>query len=223
MKSDRQLRQDVMDELEWDPSINDTEIGVEVKDGVVTLGGHLGSYAEKYAAEHAALRVAGVKGVAVELDVRLSGTSERTDAEIVCASEFALEWNVLVPPGRVHVMVEDGWVTLSGELERDYQRVAAGKAIRNLMGVTGVSNQITVKPAVLPSDVKVKIEAALQRRAHIETQRLTVVVNGDQVTLAGPVRSWSERYAALQAAAAASGVTRVIDKMVIAEVGAWGG
>jgi osmotically-inducible protein OsmY len=216
MKSDRQLRQDVMDELEWDPSINDTDIGVEVKDGVVTLGGHLGSYAEKYAAEHAVLRVAGVKGVAVELDVRLSGASERTDAEIVRATEFALEWNVLVPPGTVKVMVEDGWVTLSGELERDYQRVAAGKAVRNLMGVTGVSNQIAVKPAVLPSDIKVKIEAALQRRAHIETQRLTVVVNGDQVTLTGPVRSWSERYAALQAAAAASGVVRVVDKMVIA-------
>jgi osmotically-inducible protein OsmY len=216
MKSDRQLKQDVMDELEWDPSINDTEIGVEVKDGVVTLTGHLSSYAEKHAAEHATLRVAGVKGVAVELDVRLSGAGERSDAEIVRASEFALEWNVLVPKDKVKVMVEDGWVTLSGELERNYQRVAAEKAIRNLMGVTGVSNQITVKPAVLPGDVKVKIEAALQRHAHIETQRITVVVNGDQVTLTGPVRSWSERYAALHAAAAAPGVTRVVDKMVIA-------
>ncbi|AMP00124.1 BON domain protein [Collimonas arenae] len=216
MKTDRQLRQDVMDELAWDPSINDTDIGVEVKDGVVTLEGHLSSYAEKYAAERAAQRVAGVKGVAVEIDVRLPGTSERSDADIVRASELALEWNVLVPKDKVKVLVEDGWVTLSGELERDYQRVAAGNAIRNLMGVIGVSNQISVKPAVLPSDVKVKIEAALQRRAHIETQRLTVLVNGDQVTLTGPVRSWSERYAALQAAAAASGVTRVVDKMVIA-------
>ncbi|GAC1316796.1 MAG: BON domain-containing protein [Collimonas sp.] len=216
MKSDRQLKQDVMDELEWDPSVKDIEIGVEVKDGVVTLAGHLASYAEKYAAEHAALRVAGVKGVAVEIDVWLPGTSERTDADIVHASEFALEWNVLIPKDKVKVMVEGGWVTLSGELERDYQRLAAGKAMRNLMGVIGISNQIVVKAAVLPEDIKVKIEAALQRRAHIETQRIAVVVNGDQVTLTGPVRSWSERYAALQAAAAASGVVHVVDKMVIA-------
>jgi osmotically-inducible protein OsmY len=160
--------------------------------------------------------VVGVKGVAVEIDVHLPGTSERSDADVVRAAEFALEWNVLVPKNTVKVMVEDGWVTLSGEVERGYQRSAAESAIRNLMGVTGISNQIAVKPSVLPSDVKVKIEAALQRRAHIETQRLTVIVNGDQVTLTGPVRSWSERYAALQAAAAASGVARVVDKMVIA-------
>lgn len=217
MKSDRQLKQDVMDELEWDPSVNDTEIGVEVSDGVVTLVGHLGSYAEKYAAEHAALRVAGVKGVAVEIDVWLPGPSERNDADIVHASEFALGWNVLIPKDKVKIMVEGGWVTLSGELEREYQRLAAEKVIRNLMGVTGISNQIVVKSAVLSADVKVKIEAALQRCAHRETQRITVVINGDQVTLAGPVHSWSERYAALQAAAAAaSGVVRVVDKMVIA-------
>ena len=216
MKSDRQLKQDVMDELEWDPSVKDVEIGVEVKDGVVTLAGHLGSYAEKYAAERAALRVAGVKGVAVEIDVWLPGTSERKDADIVHASEFALEWNVLIPKGKVKVMVEGGWVTLSGELERNYQRLAAEKALRNLMGVVGISNQIVVKPAVLPGDVKLKIEAALQRRAHMETQGISVLVGGDQVTLTGPVRSWSERYAALQAAAAASGVVRVVDKMVIA-------
>ncbi len=216
MKSDRQLKQEVMDELEWDPSVKDIEIGVEVKDGVVTLTGHVDSHAEKYAAERAALRVAGVKGIAVEIDVWIPGPNERNDADIARAAELALEWNVLIPKDQVKVMVEDGWMTLSGELERGYQRVAAENVIRNLMGVTGISNQIVVKPAVLPADVKVKIEAALQRRAHIETQRLTVVVNGDQVTLTGPVRSWSERYAALQAAAVAPGVVRVVDKMEIA-------
>lgn len=216
MKSDHQLKQEVMDELAWDPSVNDNEIGVEVKDGIVTLAGHLSSYAEKYAAEHAALRVAGVKGIAVEIDVRLPGTSERSDAEIARTAGLALEWNVLVPKDKVTVMVENGWVTLAGELGQDYQRRAAEGALCNLMGVKGISNQIAITPSVLPQDVKVRIEAALQRRAHIVTQRITVVVDDNQVTLIGPVRSFSERYAALEAAATTSGVVRVIDKMVIA-------
>lgn len=215
MKNDRQIKQDVMDELAWEPSIKENEIGVEVKDGIVTLAGHLSSYAEKHTAERATLRVAGVKGVAVEIDVKLPGSNERTDADIVQAAQFALQWNALVPKDVVKIMVEDGWITLSGELEQGYQRLAAENALRNLMGVKGISNQIAVKPSVTPKDVKGKIEAALQRRAHAETKAITVLVEGNQVTLTGHVRSWSERYAALQAAASTAGVVRVVDKMVI--------
>lgn len=215
MKSDRQLKQDVIDELAWEPSVNDTAIGVEVDHGIVTLTGHLCSYAEKLAAEKAAQRVAGVKGLAIKIDVRLSGLSERTDAEIAGTASQGLEWNAWLPKDRFQVMVENGWVTVSGEVEHDFQRTVAENVLRTLMGVVGISNKIVVKPGVVPTNVKSLIEAALQRRAHAETLNITVTVDGDEVTLSGPVMSVAEARAAVKAAALAPGVTRVIDSMTV--------
>lgn len=213
MKSDHALRQDVIDELAWEPSVNDTAIGVEVVDGVVTLTGHLGSFAEKKAAERAVQRVAGVRAIAEEIDVKLPISSKRTDADIARTAVTALEWNASIPAGKVHLKVEDGWITLTGEVEHAYQRAAAEQAVRGLMGLIGVSNQITLAPALQPKDVKVRIEAALQRRAHMDTQSINVTVNGDQIVLSGNVHSFGERVAALEAAHDAPGVTRVIDHM----------
>lgn len=216
MKSDHQLKLDVIEELAWEPSINETEIGVEVKGGIVTLSGHLGSYAEKYAAEKATLRVSGVKAIAVEIDVKLPGASQRTDADIAATAQRGLEWNALVPHEKVKVKVEDAWITLTGEVDHEYQRLAAESALRNLLGVVGISNQIKVKPGILPKDVKVNIEAALQRRAHKQTQAISVTVAGDEVTLSGWAPSLAERRAAYLAALSAPGVTRVIDNMQVA-------
>ena len=215
MKSDHALRQDVLDELAWEPSVNDTAIGVEVEDGVVTLTGHLGSYSEKKAAERAVERVAGVRAIAEEIDVRLPMSSKRTDADIARTAMQALEWSSAIPAGQVHLKVESGWITLTGELEHEYQRAEAEQAVRGLMGLVGVSNQITLKPAILSKDVKVKIEAALQRRAHMDTQAINVTVDGDQIVLSGTIRSLGERAAALEAAHDAPGISRVIDHMRI--------
>jgi osmotically-inducible protein OsmY len=215
MKTDRQLKQNVMDELAWEPSVNDTEIGVEVNDGIVTLVGHLGSYAEKYSAERATQRVAGVRGVAVEIDVRLSGLNERTDSEIAHTVSQALGWNSWLADGGFKVMVEKGWITLSGEVDHEFQRTVAENVLRNLMGVVGISNQISVKPSVMPRDVKTQIEAALQRRAHADAQSIAVSIDGDEVTLSGGVLSLTESRAAVRAAALAPGVVSVVDKMFV--------
>ncbi|WP_034298789.1 BON domain-containing protein [Herbaspirillum sp. RV1423] len=215
MKTDQQLKKDVMEELAWESAVDDTEIGVEVRNGIVTLTGNLNSYAEKYAAEKAVQRVAGVKGVAIEIDVILPGSSQRTDADIARTAIQGLEWNTLVPKDRIKVMVEDGWITLSGDVEYQYQRRAAEDALRSLLGVVGISNQIAVKPAATTHDIKVHIEAALQRRAHEEVRAIEVIVVGDQVTLNGSVSSLEERREALKAAAGTPGVTRVVDKLVV--------
>jgi osmotically-inducible protein OsmY len=215
MKSDRQLKQEVMEELAWEASIDDMKIGVEVADGIVTLTGNLGSYAEKYAAERAVQKVMGVRGVAVEIDVRLSGVTERTDAEIARTISLALEWNSSLPSGIVKVMVENGWVTLSGQVDHEFQRTVAENTLRTLMGVVGISNQISIKRAVLSTDVKTQIESALQRRAHVDAHNITVAVHGDQVTLSGNVLSLTESLSAVKAAASAPGVTRVLNKMCV--------
>jgi osmotically-inducible protein OsmY len=159
-KSDSQLRMDVESELERDASVDAVNIGVAVKHGVVTLSGHLKSFAEKYAAEHAAQRVTGVKGLAVELDVRLGSTAKRTDADIAAAAESSLRWHALVPQDRIKVMVEKGWITLSGEVDWDYQREHAMKAVRPLIGVVGVINKLSVKPRVTPASIKQRIQGA---------------------------------------------------------------
>ncbi|MFL9670876.1 BON domain-containing protein [Variovorax sp. AB1(2024)] len=185
MKTDTQLRDDVEAELSWDPAFKASDIGVIVKDGVVTLTGHLSSHAEKYAAERAVQRVHGVKAVAVEMTVKLPFGNERTDADIAMAAERALEWNVLVPDGRIRPMVEKGWLTLQGEVEWGYQRSAAEGAVRDLMGVTGVSNLVKVKPKLSPADVEKKIHDALSRQADRDavqgaawaTPGVSVVVN----------------------------------------------
>ncbi|MFL9879986.1 BON domain-containing protein [Herbaspirillum rhizosphaerae] len=215
MKTDFQIKKDVIDELAWEAAVNDNEIGVEVRDGVVTLAGNLDSYAEKYAAEKAAQRVAGVKGLAVEIDVVLPGSSKRTDADIARTAAHGLEWNALLPKDRVKIMVEDGWITLSGEVDHQYQRVAAESSLRSLLGVVGISNQIAVKNIARPVDIKLHIEAALQRRAHSAVKAIDVVVNGDQITLNGSVSSLAERQAAFAAALRTPGVTKVIDKLSV--------
>lgn len=215
MKSDLQLQNDVLAELKWDPIVNATDVGVIVKDGVVTLTGQLASFAEKYAAERAAQRVGGVKALAVELTVRLPSTHERTDAEIASAAEHAIEWNSLVPKGKVHPLVEKGRITLNGEVEWDYQRRAAEKSLRNLLGVTGVTNLVTVKPKVNAADIGKKIQDALVRHASREARHIDISVDGSQVTLEGTVNSWAERRAAQGVAWSAPGVTTVVNHLDI--------
>ena len=216
MKTDTQLQQDVIAELKWEPSVNAAQIGVEVKDGIVTLAGHVGSHAEKLDAERAAQRVSGVKALAIEMDVKLSGSSKRTDADIAGSAKNVLQWTSSLPKDGVKVMVESGWVTLSGDVDWEYQRRAAASAVRYLTGVTGVSNQIAIKPNVSLSAVKSDIEAALKRRAKADAQRISVEVRGADVTLTGTVHSWSERDLAKHAAWGTPGVRNVVDNMTVA-------
>jgi osmotically-inducible protein OsmY len=215
VKTDLQLQQDVVAELKWEPSVDSTQIGVEVKDGVVTLAGHVGSYAEKWSAERAAQRVAGVRALAVEMDVRIQGSSQRNDVDIARAAESVLQWSVYLPAGAIKVMVEQGWITLSGEVPWNYQRRAAADAVRGLMGVTGVSDQITIKPKLTSDAVKADIEAALKRRASSEAKSITVEVQGADVTLSGKVNSWTERGMARHSAWGTPGVRNVVDNMTV--------
>jgi osmotically-inducible protein OsmY len=216
MKTDAQLKQDVVAELTWEPSVNASQIGVEVKDGVVTLAGHVDSYTEKWHAERAAQRVSGVKALAVEMDVKLPGLSRRTDADIARSAQNALEWTSSLPNTMVKVKVENGWVTLSGTVEWEYQRQSAKSAVRYLLGVVGVSDDIAIKPKTSISAVKSQIEAALKRRARDDAQDIQVEVRDSDVTLSGTVHSWSERELAASSAWSAPGVRRVIDNLRIA-------
>jgi osmotically-inducible protein OsmY len=216
MKSDSQLKMDVSEELKWEPSVNATQIGVEVKDGIVTLAGHVDSYAEKWNAEKAAQRVSGVKALAVEMDVQLPGYSARTDADIARSAGQALSWTSYLPKDAIRIQVEKGFVTLSGEVEWQYQRNVAATAIRHLMGVTGVSDQIAIKATASAAAVKESIEAALKRRATSDAGDISVAVRGSGVTLTGPVHSWSERELARNAAWGTKGVHKVVDEMTMA-------
>jgi|SRR5680860_450653 len=216
MKTDTQLQQDVIAELKWEPSVNAAQIGVEVKDGIVTLAGHVSSYAEKWDAERAAQRVSGVKALAIEMDVQLPGSSKRNDADIARAAENVLHWMTSLPKDGVKVMVESGWTTLSGEVDLEYQKRAAAKGVRYLTGVTGVSNNIVIKPTVSLSAVKSDIEAAMQRRAHADAKKISVEIRGTEVTLTGAVHSWAERDLARYSAWGTPGVRNVVDNMSIA-------
>ena len=215
MKSDSQLKQDVSTELDWDPSINASQVGVAVKDGVVTLSGHLDTYAEKHAVERAAQRVHGVKAIAVELDVKLAPSHQRSDSEIAAAAESALKWHSLVPAERLQVKVEKGWVTLNGEVDWEYQRRSAEKAIRPLTGVIGLSNAVTLRPSTSPANVANRIRDALTRHAEHEAKHIEVIVNGSVVTLLGKVDSWPERTAAYGAAWSAPGVMSVVNELTV--------
>ena len=216
MKTDSQLQQDVMAELKWEPAVHAEQIGVEVKDGIVTLAGHVDSFPAKWNAERAAQRVAGVKALAVELDVKLAGSDQRTDADVARSCENVLLWTTYLPKDSVKVMVEDGWVTLTGQVHWAFQRTTATAAVRYLAGVKGVSDQISIQPGVAAAVVKSDIEAALKRRAVSEANGIKVLVNGSEVTLSGRVPTWAERDAAGSAAWASPGVTNVVDNIAIA-------
>jgi osmotically-inducible protein OsmY len=215
MKTDVQVQQDVLAELAWEPSVNAARIGVEVVGGIATLAGRVDSFAEKWSAERAAQRVAGVKGLATEIAVELPGSSVRTDADIARSVEGGLQWTTFLPEGAVKVMVEGGWVTLTGEVGWHFQRQAASDAVRGLMGVTGVSDQIAVKPRATAGAVRSDIEAALQRHAQADARRITVVVSGGEVTLSGRVPSWSEREMARHSAWGTAGVASVVDNITV--------
>ena len=215
MKTDSQLQSDVIAELAWEPSIHSEEIGVEVKGGVVTLAGHVGTYSEKLEVERAALRVVGVRALAVEIDVRLAGFNARTDGDIARTVENVLQWTTCLPKDAVAIMVEGGWVTLSGEVQWDYQRKAAVDAVRYLMGVKGVSDLIAIKPTVSAPLVKSDIEAALVRRARKDSNSISVSVVGNDVTLSGFVHDWSERDLATQTAWGTPGVRSVTNNTTV--------
>ena len=215
MKSDATLKADVMAELNWDPVVKDAPVGVIVQDGVVTLTGHLRSHAQKRAVEHAVRRVKGVRALAVEMEVQLPAEHERTDADVALAAERALEWNVLVPDDKIRVLVENAAITLSGQVEWQYQRQAAEDSVRDLMGVRSVANQVLVRPKFTPADVEAKIESALKRQAEREARQIEILANGSEVTLRGSVHSWAERRAAEGAAWSAPGVAHVVNNLLV--------
>ncbi|MBT3067526.1 BON domain-containing protein [Rhodoferax sp. U11-2br] len=215
MKTDSQLQHDVMEELGWEASVNAAQIGVSVKDGIASLSGDVGSFGEKWDAESAAQRVGGVKGLAVDIRVTLPGSDKRNDADIAQAVENVLQWTSLLPLDSVKVLVENGWVTLAGEVDWDYQRRSATRAVRYLMGVTGVSDQIALKPAVSLSVVKDDIEAALRRRAKDDAKDITVQVSGTDVILSGTSHSWAESELARNAAWSAPGVRQVVNNITV--------
>ncbi len=215
-KSDLNLKRDVEAELDWDPAVRPAAIGVAAKDGVVTLTGHIDTYAEKRAIEKALRRVQGVHAIALELDVRLSPEHRRSDTDIAAAAEHALKWNTLVPADRIRVTVDNGWVTLQGELEWHYEKRCAEKAVRPLIGVVGVSNDIAIKPRVSPANVEKSVADALRRQLEREIDRIKVDVDGSTVTLRGTVHSWHESDAAQGVAWSAPGVRSVVNELRIA-------
>jgi osmotically-inducible protein OsmY len=216
MKTDLQLQQAVIDELNWEPSVQSSQIGVIVKDGVVTLDGEVSSYPEKWSAERAAQRVTGVQALAVGLEVKLGSLGKRSDTDIARSAQTALNWCSTCPPDSVQLLVEQGWITLSGSVEWHFQKQAAVDALRDLVGVTGVSDQISIAPKVLSTVVKADIEAALKRKANSDAQDIRVDVHGADVTLSGTVHSWAERELARHSAWGTRGVRQVVDNMAMA-------
>jgi osmotically-inducible protein OsmY len=213
--TNRELKDEVLNALDWEPSIDAGEIDVAVDENVVTLSGRVGSYTQKQAAERVTLGVYGVKGVANDLEVVLAPVFERTDTDVAQAAVQALKWNTVVPQDRVTVTVSSGWVTLQGSVDWQYQKDAAYRTVRDLAGVRGVTNNVTVTPRVSTTGVQQKIEEAFRRSAEIDARRVTVVAQNGQVTLTGNVHSWAERQEATRAAWAAPGVTQVVDRLAV--------
>jgi osmotically-inducible protein OsmY len=212
---DAEIQADVLAELKWEPRVQSTEIGVAVKDGIVTLTGWVDSYSKRWAAEEAAHRVRGVKAVANDIEVRLGVGSERTDAEIAAAAVRALQWDAVLVPEKIEVTVSKGWVTLKGTVDWQYKKTEAERVVRDLAGVKGVSNLIEVRPKVEPEEIKKQVEQALLRSAQTDAEHITVEVDGAKVILKGRVRSWAEREEAERAAWQAPGVASVDNRIVV--------
>ena len=215
MRSDSDIKRDVEMELKWDPDISEADIAVAVKDGVVTLTGFVRSYAQKWQAERDAKRVAGVVAVANDIEVRLPAIDQRPDPEIARDAVSALKTQLPYSADRIKVVLNNGWVTLEGELEWNYQKERAEEAVRHIKGVKGVMNMIMLKPRLSPTEIKRKIEEAFKRSAEIDANRIVVETNGSEVILKGSVRSWAEREEAEREAWRAPGVTKVIDQIEI--------
>lgn len=214
--SDKQLRQDVIDELDFEPSIDAADIGVTCENGVITLSGHVPSYTQKVAAERAAWRVKGVRAIAQEIQVRFAAAKKTNDDEIAQRALNILAWSSPSPHDAVHVKVQDGWVTLTGEVRWNYQREAAEASVRRLSGVLGVTNAIALTPAAIPADVEERIRNALRRQAEIEAARIRIVVDdGGTVSIEGDVDNWEERRAVERAAWSTPGVRMVEDHLRI--------
>jgi osmotically-inducible protein OsmY len=217
MKNSSDLQRDVLDQLKWEPGLTAGEIGVSVHDGVATLTGHVTSYTQKTSVEKAAKRVAGVKGIANDLVIKLPSSKERDDTDIADAAVHALKWHTSVPEDRVRVTVRSGWINLEGEVDWFYQKDAAERAVRDLTGVKGVSNLITLKPHATVAEVREKIEAAFKRSAAIDARGVSVEIIGRRAILRGTVTSWNEHEEAEWAAWSAPGIDYVDNRLVVHE------
>ena len=215
MKSDSEIERDVRDELKWDPDLNADDIAVSVKNGVVTLAGFTPSYTDRLEAEAAAKRVAGVHAVANDIEVRLPAIDQRPDPDIARDAVAALKSELPISHDKIKVIVKDGWLTLEGTAEWQYQKTSAETAVRKVKGVKGITNVITVKPKVQPTELKRKIQEAFKRNAEVDGNRIEVEANGSEVTLKGTVRSWMEREEAERVAWSAPGITHVEDRIVV--------
>jgi osmotically-inducible protein OsmY len=215
MKTDFEIQQDVMDQLRWNPFLNASEIGVAVKNGIVTLSGMVDTYTHKIEAERSAKKVFGVRGIAEDIQIGVSPSSSKTDAEIAASVVNALKWHTTVPENKIKVKVENGIVTLEGDVEWEFQRNSAKKAVCNLLGVRDVLNLVRVKPRISVADVKNKISAAFHRSATIDADKISVEVSGDKVILKGEVRSYAEKEDAEDAAWSAPGIASVDSRLVL--------
>lgn len=215
MKTDAELKNDVLDELAWQPNIDETKIGVIVENGIVTLSGVVDNYTKKLAAEKAAKVVKGVKAVVLYIDVKYITEFKKTDKEILNAVLNALAWDTSVPENKVSVKVKDGWVNLSGELKWFYQKDAAKKAVENLLGVKGIVNSIHIKQAVEPTQIREKINSAFERSSELNAKNIYIVINSHTLTLRGAVSSIAEKDEAQRAAYLAPGVYEVKNELKV--------